>query len=95
MKAVKLAKKQGYAITQETYAHGLSAMSTPIIPQGKGAVGVLAMSGPAVRLTEQKMRQWAPELMAAAADIARASAASPLFDRYYAPPEAADERRRA
>lgn len=85
MKAVRLARKQGYGLTVETYAHGLNAISAPIIPRGKGAVGVLAMSGPAVRLTEAKMRDWANELMAAAADIARASAASPLFDRWYAP----------
>jgi IclR family transcriptional regulator, acetate operon repressor len=62
-------------------------MSTPILAtnngQGNGAVGVLAMSGPSVRLTEAKMQQWAPELMSAAADIARASAASPLFRRAY------------
>lgn len=85
MKAVRLARKQGFAITVETYSHGLNAISTPIIPRGKGAVGVLAMSGPSVRLTEAKMRDWANELMVAAADVARASAASPLFDRWYAP----------
>jgi DNA-binding IclR family transcriptional regulator len=85
MQAVRLARKQGFAITQETYAHGLNALSTVIMPPGKGAVGVLAMSGPSVRLTEAKMRDWASELMAAAADIARASGASPLFDRWYAP----------
>jgi DNA-binding IclR family transcriptional regulator len=84
LKAVRLARKQGFAITVETYAHGLNAISTVIVPPGKGAVGVLAMSGPSVRLSEEKMRHWAPELMAAAADVARAAAASPLFDRYYA-----------
>ncbi len=89
MKAVRLARKQGFALTQETYAHGLNAMSTVIVPPGKGAVGVLAMSGPSVRLSEAKMRDWASELMAAAADIARASGASPLFDRWYARPEVA------
>ena len=71
----------------ETYAAGLNAMSTPILATnnatGNGAVGVLAMSGPSVRLTEAKMQQWAPELKRAAADIARASAASPLFRRAY------------
>ncbi len=88
IKAVRLARRQGYAVTVETYAPGLNAMSTPILPPGKGAVGMLAMSGPSVRLTEAKMRDWASELMATAADIARASAASPLFDRYYAPSKA-------
>lgn len=83
MKAVRQAKREGVAITCETYARGLNAMSTPVIAAGLGAVGVLAMSGPSVRLTEAKMRQWAGELRAAAADVARASASSPLFRRAY------------
>jgi IclR family transcriptional regulator, acetate operon repressor len=87
MKQVRLARKQGIAFTTETYAAGLNAMSTPILAtssgMGNGAVGVLAMSGPSVRLTQAKMQQWAPELKRAAADIARASAASPLFRRAY------------
>ncbi|MES2483643.1 MAG: IclR family transcriptional regulator [Pseudomonadota bacterium] len=87
MKAVRAARKQGYALSCETYAHGLNAITTAIVPPGKGAVGVLSMSGPSVRLTEDKMRLWAPELIAAAQDVARAAAASPLFDRYYAPEE--------
>lgn len=84
LKAIRQARRQGYAITVETYAQGLSAIATTIRPAGQGAVGVLAISGPSVRLTEQKMLALAPELLAAAADIAIASAASPLFDRAYA-----------
>lgn len=84
LKAIRLARKQGYAITAETYARGLSAIATTITPAGRGAVGVLAISGPSVRLTEAKMLSLAPDLKAAAADIASASAASPLFDRAYA-----------
>jgi IclR family transcriptional regulator, acetate operon repressor len=85
LKAVRQARRQGYAITVDTYAQGLSAISAPIIPYGKGAVGVLSISGPSVRLTEEKMERLAPDLLAAAAEIAAASAASPLFDRAYAP----------
>ncbi len=88
IKQVRAVRKQGYALTCETYAAGLNAMSTAIVPAGKGAVGVLAMSGPAVRLTEAKMKQWAPELMAAAQELAAISAASPLFNRAYAPTSA-------
>ena len=62
---------------------GLNAIARPIVPNGKGAVGVLAISGPAVRLTEQKMLSLTDELAAATADIAAASASSPLFDRAY------------
>ena len=85
LKALRLARKQGFAIAMETYARGLSAMSTPIVAPGRGTVGVLAMSGPMVRLTEEKLRSLAPDLMAAAADIANVSGASPLFDRAFVP----------
>ena len=78
------ARKDGYAITKETYAPGLAAISAPIQPSGKGAVGVLAISGPIVRLTEEKMSGLAPELLEAARDIGRVSAVSPLFDLAFA-----------
>lgn len=83
LKAIRQARKLGYAITVETYARGLSAISTPIVRNGMGAVGVLSISGPSVRLTEDKMRALAPDLKSAAAEIASASGASPLFDRAY------------
>lgn len=84
MKAVRAARKQGYAIAAESYVRGLSAVSAPILRDGKDAVGVLSFSGPSARLTEAKMRSLVPDLMAGAADIAAASHASPLFDRAYA-----------
>lgn len=83
MKLVRQARREGVAYMCETYAHGLNAMATPITAFARGTVGVLAMSGPSVRLSEDKMRQWTPQLKEAAADIARASAASPLFRRAY------------
>ncbi len=90
LKQVKQAAKQGFAIASETYAHGLAAVSAPIMAPGKGAVGVIAISGPSARLTDKKLRSFVPDLLAAAADIAAASAASPLFDRpHAASPEAA------
>ncbi len=85
MKSVRRARKEGFAITAETYAPGLSAISAVIRPPGKGAVGVLAISGPTVRLAEERLRSLAPALLEAATDIAGISAASPLFNRAYAP----------
>jgi len=84
MKAVRQAGRQGFAIASESYARGLSAVSAPIVRAGVGSVGVIAISGPSARLTDQKMRGLVPDLLAAAADIAAASKASPLFDRAYA-----------
>lgn len=88
MKCVRQARKQGYAIAVDTYARGLASISTTIMVPGRGAVGLLAMSGPSVRMTEEKMLKWAPQLMATAAEIAAASAASPLFQRAWARDEA-------
>jgi len=84
MKAVRQTGRQGFAIASDSYARGLSAVSAPIVRVGVGAVGVIAISGPSARLTDQKMHGLVPDLLAAAADIAAASKASPLFDRAYA-----------
>lgn len=86
MKVLKLVRKAGYAATTETYAPGLSAVSVAVVAPGRGTVGVITVSGPSVRLTETRMDALAPELQDAADDIARASAASPLFNRAYSPP---------
>jgi DNA-binding IclR family transcriptional regulator len=84
MKAVKAARAQGYATAADSYAPGLSAVCCVIRPPGKGAVGVLAISGPSVRLTPARMKALAPALQAAAAEIALVAAASPLMQREYA-----------
>jgi IclR family acetate operon transcriptional repressor len=81
LKAIRQARRQGYAIAIDTYAPGLAAISTPIALRGKGTVGVVAISGPSVRLTEAKMQSLVPQLLATAADIANAAGASPLFNR--------------
>jgi len=85
LKVLRQARKQGYAIAIDTYAQGVSAIAAPIVVQGKGAVGVLAISGPSVRVTADKMLGLLPDLHAAVADIANASSASPLFDRAFVP----------
>lgn len=85
LKAIRQARKQGFALTCDTYAPGLSAVAVPITVPGRGAVGVLAISGPSVRLTDARMRVLAPDLLAAAADIAQTGATSPMFKRAFAP----------
>jgi DNA-binding IclR family transcriptional regulator len=85
LKALKTARKQGYALTSETYKAGVASVAAPVLVPGKGAVGVVVVSGPSVRLTEARMMQLLPEVQQAAAEVAQASAASPLFDRAYHP----------
>ena len=86
LKALRAVRKAGYAITEETYTPGLSAVSVAVQAPSQGAVGVITISGPSVRLTGERMRALVPDLMAAAADLGSASGSSPLFNRAYAPP---------
>lgn len=88
LRALRQTRKQGYAMTVETYRPGISALAVPVTAAGRGTVGVVVISGPSVRLTETRMLELLPELQAAAAEVAGASGASPLFDRAYAPPTA-------
>jgi DNA-binding IclR family transcriptional regulator len=81
LKALRAVRKAGYAVTSETYAPGLAAVSAVVQAPGRGAVGVITISGPAVRLAPARMHELAADLKAAAADIAHASVASPLFNR--------------
>jgi len=78
---IRQTREQGYAMTEETYTRGISSIAAPIIPSGKGAVGVLTISGPSTRLTREKMVGMAPALLTASAEIAAVSLHSPLFNR--------------
>jgi DNA-binding IclR family transcriptional regulator len=83
MKAVEAARRKGYATAVDSYAAGLSAVCCVIRRPGKGAVGVLAISGPSVRLTTARMNELAPALQATADEIALAAGTSPLMQREY------------
>jgi len=81
LQQVQVARRQGFAIAEETYTRGISAIAVPIVPPGKGAVGVLTISGPSTRLSHTKLTTLLPQLRAASNEIASISAHSPLFDR--------------
>jgi len=89
---IRQTREQGYALTQDTYTRGISSVAAPIVPAGKGAVGVLTISGPSMRMTREKMLGLVPELLAAAAEIAAVSVHSPLFDRAWGAENPAYER---
>lgn len=84
LKTLRRIRADGYAITSETYVAGLASVAVAIRPANKGAVGVLVISGPTVRLNEKKLRAFAPALIEAASEIAAVSAASPLLNRAHA-----------
>lgn len=83
LQALRRTRKQGYAIAIETYVPGLAAISMPVQRNGDGAVGVISISGPTVRLTEERLRSFVPDLRLATAEIAAVSSASPMFDRAF------------
>lgn len=74
-------RKRGFSLINEMYAPGMTAMAAPVQRKGEAAIGVITVAGPLVRLTEQRMLELGPELLAVAAELASASSASPLFAR--------------
>ena len=73
------ARKHGFSLIVEVFAPGMSAMSAPVRTRQGRVLGVVTIAGPLFRLSEKRMLQLGPSLMAIAAEIAEASRASSLF----------------
>jgi DNA-binding IclR family transcriptional regulator len=74
------ARTRGYAMIDEVFAPGMSAMAAPVMRRGE-AIGVLSIAGPRIRLTRERMLALSDALLAAAAELGPASSASTLFGR--------------
>ncbi|MDA7416783.1 IclR family transcriptional regulator [Xenophilus arseniciresistens] len=81
MDYVKAARERGFSMINEVFAPGMTAMAAPVVNAQGTAIGVITIAGPAVRLTEERMRALGPVLCQTAADVAQASGASALFKR--------------
>ncbi|MFC8434130.1 IclR family transcriptional regulator [Streptomyces sp. NPDC057253] len=66
-----LVREQGYAMTVEEYEEGLNAMAAPVRSSGGEVVAALTASGPAFRLTEERMHELAPLLIEGADELSR------------------------
>ncbi len=73
------AQKRGFSMISEVFAPGMTAMSAPVRLRDGKTLGVVTIAGPIFRLTEERMLEIGPRLMAVAAEIAEASAISPMF----------------
>jgi IclR family transcriptional regulator, acetate operon repressor len=62
------ARVRGYAVIDEVFAPGMSALAVPVLRRGE-AVGVISVAGPRQRLTSERMHEFAPELLMAAAEL--------------------------
>jgi IclR family acetate operon transcriptional repressor len=74
-------RARGFSMIEEMYAPGMSAMAAPVRRRDEPTIGVITIAGPAIRLNEARMLELGPQLMTAAAELALASVASPLFAR--------------
>jgi DNA-binding IclR family transcriptional regulator len=80
LERLNAARRRGYAWVVESSAPGTAAMAAAILhPVTRGVVGTVSVAGPSVRLTEARMQELAPAMLAAAGELADASTNSPFF----------------
>jgi IclR family transcriptional regulator, acetate operon repressor len=79
LKLLHGARKRGYGMTHDMFGPGLASMAVPIRRRGEAPVGIVSVAGPSVRMTPERCAKLAPALLAAADELASASATSPLF----------------
>ncbi|WP_442109923.1 IclR family transcriptional regulator [Pseudomonas sp. NUPR-001] len=80
LERLRLAREHGYAWVVESSAVGTSALAAVVRnPVDGHAVGVLSVAGPSARMSEARLHELAPTLLAAAAELSAASPASELF----------------
>jgi IclR family acetate operon transcriptional repressor len=75
------ARARGYAMIDEVFAPGMAAMAAPVLRRSGEAIGVISIAGPRIRLTQARMLELAPALLAAAAELGPISRGSTLFGR--------------
>lgn len=74
------ARVRSYAVIDEVFAAGMSAMAAPVLRRGE-AIGVISIAGPRQRLTAERMHGFAPELLAAAAELGPIVSTNSLMGR--------------
>jgi IclR family transcriptional regulator, acetate operon repressor len=76
---IALARKNGYATTQDMFLPAMSSMATPVRTANGEVHAILIIAGPMSRLTEKRMKELAPALMSTAAELSDASGVSPML----------------
>lgn len=77
LEMLQAARKRGYAMIDEVFAPGMTAMAAPVV-RGQETVGVVSIAGPRQRLTIKRMQQLAPAVLAATAELGPISRISTL-----------------
>ena len=76
---LRATRRRGYSTITEVFAPSMAAMAAPLRSRASGAIGVVTIAGPLVRLTESRMEELADVLLRTAQEIEGASGASALF----------------
>lgn len=63
--------RTGYVVSLEELEHGLNAVAAPIRDHLGGVIAALSVSGPAYRLTVERVQEIAPAVVWAADDVSR------------------------
>ena len=71
------ARTRGYAMIDEVFAPGMTAMAAPVV-RGQETVGVVSIAGPRQRLTLARMQQLASAMLTATAELGPISRISTL-----------------
>lgn len=74
------ARARGYAMIDEVFAPGMTAMAAPVV-RGRETVGVVSIAGPRQRLTPARMQELAPAMLAATSELGPISRTSTLAGR--------------
>jgi DNA-binding IclR family transcriptional regulator len=77
---VQAARKRGFSMISEVFAPQMTAMAAPVMSP-TGAIGVVTIAGPLVRLTEARMEELSEALLDTAEEIRAASGASAMFKK--------------
>ena len=72
LREIAKAKKLGFAVDEEENSDGLRCIASPIFDSNSGVIGALSVSGPSVRIEEQKLPNFGKVTLRTAKELTRA-----------------------
>jgi DNA-binding IclR family transcriptional regulator len=70
-KELRRVREVGYAVNRGEWRETVGGLAAPIFDVNRAAIAAIGLSGPTDRLNTNRMREWAPLVMAAASAISR------------------------